>query len=92
MTGEPSLSAAGADSKRPSTVVSYEHSLSLPALLDQLDLSVLFSTYQAGRVVSVGSHNGQLRLGFSQFDQAMGVCRTPSGIAVGSRHHLDLAC
>ena len=86
MTGEPSLSAAGADSKRPSTVVSYEHSQSLPALLDQLDLSVLFSTYQAGRVVSVGSHNGKLRLGFSQFDQAMGVCRTPSGIAVGSRH------
>ena len=34
----------------------------------------------------MGSHNGKLRLGFSQFDQAMGVCRTPSGIAVGSRH------
>ena len=85
MTGEPPLSAAGANPERTSTAVSYEHSKSLPALLERLDLSVLFSTYQAGRVVSVGSHQGKLRLGFSHFDQAMGLCRTPSGIAVGSR-------
>ena len=56
--------------------VRYEHSQSLPALLERLDLSVLLSTYQAGRVVSVGSHRGELRLGFSRFDQAMGLCRT----------------
>ncbi len=65
--------------------VRYEHSQGLPALLEQLELSVLLSTYQAGRVVSVGSHHGELRLGFSRFDQAMGLCRTPSGIAVGTR-------
>ncbi len=62
-----------------------EHSRSLPALLEQLELSVLLSTYQAGRVVSVCSQRGELRLGFSRFDQAMGLCRTASGIAVGSR-------
>ncbi|MFN4865130.1 MAG: DUF4915 domain-containing protein [Cyanobium sp.] len=66
-------------------VVRYEHSQSLPALLERLRLSVLVSTYQAGRVVSVGSHQGELRLGFSRFDQAMGLTRTASGIAVGSR-------
>ncbi|MCP9861359.1 MULTISPECIES: DUF4915 domain-containing protein [unclassified Cyanobium] len=65
--------------------VRYEHSQSLPALLEHLDLSVLLSTYQAGRVVSVGSHRGDLRLGFSRFDQAMGLSRTASGIAVGTR-------
>ena len=65
--------------------VSYEHSQGLPALLEQLELSVLLSTYQASRVVSVGSHRGELRLGFSHFDQAMGLCRTASGIAVGTR-------
>jgi uncharacterized protein (TIGR03032 family) len=65
--------------------VSYEHSEALPALLESLDLSVLFSTYQAGRVVSVGSHQGELRLGFAHFDQAMGLSRTPGGIAVGSK-------
>lgn len=65
--------------------VRYEHSRGLPALLEHLELSVLLSTYQAGRVVSVGSHGGELRLGFSRFDQAMGLTRTASGIAVGSR-------
>ncbi len=65
--------------------VRYEHSQGLPALLEQLELSVLLSTYQAGRVMSVGSHLGELRLGFSHFDQAMGLCRTASGIAVGTR-------
>jgi uncharacterized protein (TIGR03032 family) len=71
--------------ERQSVAVSYEHSTSLPALLEQLDLSILLSTYQAGRVVSIGSHQGQLRIGFSLFDQAMGLARTPTGIAVGSR-------
>ena len=74
-----------ADFEGSVVAVSYEHSQSLPGLLERLDLSVLLTTYQAGRVVSVGSHNGELRLGFSRFDQAMGLTRTPIGIAVGSR-------
>ncbi|MBE9176677.1 DUF4915 domain-containing protein, partial [Synechocystis salina LEGE 06155] len=61
----------------------YEHSTSLPELLAQLDLSVLISTYQAGRVVSIGVHQGKLRIGFAHFDRAMGLVRTPKGIAVG---------
>ena len=65
--------------------VRYEHSQGLPALLEQLELSVLLSTYQAGRLVSVCSYCGELRLGFSRFDQAMGLSRTASGIAVGTR-------
>jgi hypothetical protein len=68
-----------------SVEVSFEHSQTLPSLLERLELSVLLSTYQAGRVVSVGSHRGELRLGFSHFDQAMGLCRTARGIAVGTR-------
>ena len=46
-----------------------------------LELSARPSTYQAGRVLSVGSHRGELRLGFSHFDQAMGLCHPASGIA-----------
>ena len=71
--------------ERRSVAVSYEHSIGLAGLLEQLELSVLLSTYQAGRVMSVGSHLGELRLGFSRFDQAMGLCRTARGIAVGTR-------
>ena len=65
--------------------VSYEFSAGLPALLEQLELSVLLTTYQAGRVVSIGSHHGELRIGFAHFDQAMGLCRTASGLALVSR-------
>jgi uncharacterized protein (TIGR03032 family) len=79
------LERPDARGERPSVAVTYEYSADLPELLERLGLSLLLSTYQAGRVVSVGSHQGQLRLGFSHFDQAMGLCRTPTGLAVGSR-------
>lgn len=65
--------------------VAYEHSVSLPERLRHLEASVLLSTYQAGRVVSLGCHQGAMRVAFSRFDQAMGLCRTPTGVAVGSR-------
>jgi uncharacterized protein (TIGR03032 family) len=68
--------------------VAYEHSANLPELLDQLGISLLLSTYQAGRVVSLGSHQWQLRLAFAQFDQAMGLARTPDGLAVGCRDNI----
>jgi len=77
--------ATGAPAERPSVAVSYEHSTTLSALLERLDLSVLLSTYQAGRVVSLGCHGGNLQVGFSRFDQAMELCRTSTGLAVGSR-------
>ena len=82
---QPTTPAVQASSGGPglqSVAVRYEHSQSLAALLERLELSVLLSTYQAGRVVSVGSHRGELRLGFSRFDQAMGLTRTANGIAV----------
>ncbi|MEB3350901.1 MAG: TIGR03032 family protein [Cyanobacteriota bacterium] len=82
---EPAHQEPGADEGRPGVAVTFEHSASLPALLEQLGLSVLLSTYQAGRVVSLGVHQGELRVAFSRFDQAMGLARTPSGVAVGSR-------
>lgn len=67
------------------TTLNFEHSQSLPALLERLELSVLLTTYQAGRVVSIGCHQGELRLGFVRFDKAMGLTRTPNGIAVGTK-------
>lgn len=62
--------------------VRYEHSQDLPALQEVADL---FSTYQAGPVVSVGSYQGQMGMGLTRFDHAMGLCRTASVIAVSTR-------
>ena len=61
------------------------HSESLPALLAQLRLSVLISTYQTGHVVVVAARQGRLVLTFHQFQRAMGVAVKPGTIAVCTR-------
>ncbi|MEB3276441.1 MAG: TIGR03032 family protein [Cyanobacteriota bacterium] len=65
--------------------VRYEFSANLPELIDQLELAMVLTTYQAGRLVTVGSAGGELQVGFSHFPQAMGLARTPTGLAVASR-------
>jgi uncharacterized protein (TIGR03032 family) len=61
------------------------HSDSLPALLTQLRLSILVSTYQTGHVVVVAARQGRLVLTFHQFDRAMGIAVKPGSIAVCTR-------
>lgn len=61
------------------------HSESLPAILAQLELSVLISTYQTGHLVVVAARQGRLVLTFHQFDRAMGIAVKPGTIAVCTR-------
>jgi uncharacterized protein (TIGR03032 family) len=61
------------------------HSESLPALLAQLRLSVLISTYQTGHLVVVAAQQGRLVLTFHQFERAMGIAVKPGTIAVCTR-------
>ncbi len=61
------------------------HSDSLPALLTQLRLSVLISTYQTGHLVVVAARNGRLTLTFHQFERAMGLAVKQGTIAVCTR-------
>jgi uncharacterized protein (TIGR03032 family) len=61
------------------------HSDNLPALLTQLRLSVLISTYQTGHLVVVAARQGRLVLTFHQFDRAMGIAVKPGTIAVCTR-------
>lgn len=70
--------------------VNYEHTLNLAALLSHHALSLVLTTYQAGRVLTIGSTPApdggpQLQIGFAHFPQAMGLARTPTGLAIGSR-------
>ncbi len=58
------------------------HSESLPALLTQLRLSILISTYQTGHLVVAAARQGKLVLTFHQFERAMGVAVKPGCIAV----------
>jgi uncharacterized protein (TIGR03032 family) len=65
--------------------VRHEYTRSLPPLLSQLGVSLLVSTYQAGKVAAVGVADGELTLSYHNFERAMGMAITPDGIAVAAR-------
>jgi uncharacterized protein (TIGR03032 family) len=64
------------------------HSESLPALLSQLRISILISTYQTGHLVVVAARQGRLVLTFHQFERAMGIAVKPGTIAVCTRREV----
>jgi uncharacterized protein (TIGR03032 family) len=64
------------------------HSESFPALLQQLRLSLLISTYQTGHLVVVSARDGKLNIAFNQFERAMGVAVKPGTIAVCTRKEI----
>lgn len=64
------------------------HSSNLPKLLEQLNCSLVITTYQAGQVITIGQNNQELSFGFCSFPQAMGMARTPSGLALASKHEI----
>jgi uncharacterized protein (TIGR03032 family) len=61
------------------------HSEGLPALLTQLRLSVLISTYQTGHLVVMAASQGRLMLSFHGFDRAMGMAVKPGCLSVCTR-------
>lgn len=65
--------------------VRYEHSPDFPGLLGQLGISLLVSTYQAGKVLVIGTWQGKLCLAFHNFDQPMGMAISPRKLAIGTR-------
>jgi uncharacterized protein (TIGR03032 family) len=70
------------------TAVDFNHTGNLASLLQQLSVSILVSTYQAGKVLAIGQHQGNLQIRFHHFEQAMGMARTPTGIAIGSKRQI----
>jgi uncharacterized protein (TIGR03032 family) len=69
----------------PTREVRHEYTRSLPPLLSQLGVSLLVSTYQAGKVVAVGVVEGELTLSYHNFERAMGLAVKPDAIAVAAR-------
>ncbi|MFO0845222.1 MAG: DUF4915 domain-containing protein [Gemmataceae bacterium] len=66
----------------PTREVRHEYTRSLPPLLSQLGVSLLVSTYQAGKVVAVGVAQGELTLSYHNFERAMGLAVKPDRLAV----------
>ncbi len=70
--------------------VRYRHSSNLPQVLRELNCSLLVSTYQAGKLLAIGTADNErgepgLHFSFHNFDQAMGVAASPRKLAVGAK-------
>ena len=65
--------------------IKFRHSAKFIPILEHLNSSLLVSTYAAGKVVSVGTTEGQLHLAFSNFQQAMGIAPEESWPAGSGR-------
>jgi uncharacterized protein (TIGR03032 family) len=68
----------------PRREVRYEHSLNLGRILDHFHISLLVSTYQAGKLAVVGVDDGRVQFSFHNFERAMGVAVGNGRIAVGA--------
>src|SRR5580765_4733178 len=68
--------------------VRYEVSRDFVPLLAEAGISLLISTYQAGKLVVVGTDQGKLTLSFHNFEQAMGLALSRNTLAVGTRYQV----
>ncbi|MFK8115240.1 MAG: TIGR03032 family protein [Rubripirellula sp.] len=64
------------------------HTSNLPEILSQLGISLLVTTYQAGKLVMLRPENGVLNTHFRLFDKPMGMAVQPNRIAIGSAMQL----
>src|SRR5262245_41951890 len=84
--------AAAAEQKDapPTREIRHEYTHSLPPLLEQLGVSLLVSTYQAGKVAAVGVAAGELALSYHNFERVMGLAVKYDRIAVAARAQIWL--
>ncbi len=74
------------------------HTSNLPEILDQLGVSLMVTTYQAGRLVILRAENGVLNTHFRCFDKPMGLAISGNRLAVGAAtsvwefHNLPAVC
>lgn len=65
--------------------VSYEYSNNLAGIIQHLGISLLFSTYQAGKLGVVTVKNQTLDIAFHNFERAMGIAVNKTQMAVGGK-------
>ena len=76
MSSTPSPAATDADLKSV-------HTSNLPALFGQLQLSLVVSTYQAGKVILIRNDEGVLNTHFRTFGKPMGIAADRARLNIG---------
>jgi uncharacterized protein (TIGR03032 family) len=59
------------------------HTANLPALLDQLGISLVVSTYQAGKVIVIRNDGGKVNTHFRTFVKPMGIAADHNRLTIG---------
>lgn len=70
--------------------VRYECTNNFAPILAHLGVSLVVSTYQAGKLVVLGTQAGELSLGFHNFQRAMGMALADDRMAVGTKEQVWL--
>ncbi len=68
--------------------VRFEYSPNLPSILEHCKASILITTYQAGKLLVLGTHQGKLRISFLDYDQPMGLAVRKDRLAIGTRRQM----
>ena len=76
----------------PASPVTFDsqHTKSFPELLEALGVSLVVSTYQAGKLIFIRSQDGVLNTHFRDFASPMGIAYDPTAgrLAIGTRHEV----
>jgi uncharacterized protein (TIGR03032 family) len=67
----------------PTEALRSVHTTNLPALFAQLQISLVVSTYQAGKVIVVRNDGGALNTHFLAFDKPMGIAADRARLTIG---------
>src|SRR5580698_9480853 len=81
---EPSSAPPPSQTKAVPPPLRSVHTESFPALLQQLGVSVLVTTYQAGKLVMLRADNGVLNTHFRSFSKPMGLAVEGGRMAIGT--------
>jgi uncharacterized protein (TIGR03032 family) len=65
------------------------HTTSFPPLLERLGISLLVSTYQAGKLILVRADEGRLNTHFRLFDKPMGLAAYRERLAIGTARAVE---
>ncbi|MCA9152399.1 MAG: TIGR03032 family protein [Planctomycetales bacterium] len=68
--------------------VRYEYTPRLADILAHLRATIVVTTYQAGKLLVLGVHDGKLQISFLSFEQPMGVAVGSDRIAIGTRRQI----
>ena len=77
------MAMSGGGSPDGASALRSVHTSNLPALFDQAGISVVVSTYQAGKVIVLRNDHGTLNTHFRTFAKPMGVAADRSRLTIG---------